>query len=116
MIDRQAQRHGDIYTGITGIHLQDQAITESMGPITDHEWEHLAPSDRMITQTRRTLGQTAQAFAKDRNSPPGANTPDLFLAARSGDFLVHKNVDWMDAYWNRIRSSANPTGRLRTAG
>jgi len=116
MIDRKAQRDGDIYTGITGIHLQDQAITESMGPITDHEWEHLAPSDRMITQTRRTLVQTAQAFAKDRKPPPGVKNPDLFLAARSGDFLAHKNVDWMDAYWNRIRSSANPTGRLRTAG
>ena len=116
MIDRKAQRDGDIYTGITGIHLQDQAITESMGPITDHEWEHLAPSDRMITQTRRTLVQTAQAFAKDRKPPPGVKNPDLFLAARSGDFLAHKNVDWMDAYWNRMRSSANPTGRLRTAG
>ena len=116
MIDRKAQRDGDIYTGITGIHLQDQAITESMGPITDHEWEHLAPSDRMITLTRRTLVQTAQAFAKDRKPPPGVKNPDLFLAARSGDFLAHKNVDWMDAYWNRIRSSANPTGRLRAAG
>ena len=29
--------------------MQDQAVTESMGEITDHEFEHLAPSDQMIT-------------------------------------------------------------------
>jgi hypothetical protein len=32
-------------------HLQDQAVTESMGPITDYGFEHLVPSDQMITRT-----------------------------------------------------------------
>src|SRR6185295_8264790 len=45
MIDREAQRSNAIYTGIDGIHLQDQAICESMGPIVDHTLERLAPSD-----------------------------------------------------------------------
>ena len=31
-IDRAAQQSNSIYSGIDGIHLQDQAITESMGP------------------------------------------------------------------------------------
>ena len=31
LIDREAQRNDVIYTGITHIHMQDQAITESMG-------------------------------------------------------------------------------------
>jgi phthalate 4,5-dioxygenase oxygenase subunit len=53
-IDRAQQRSGN-YTGITGIHLQDQAITESMVAITDHGCEHLSPSDEMITLTRRRL-------------------------------------------------------------
>ena len=35
-MDREAQRSNAIYSGIDGIHLQDQAITESMGPIVDH--------------------------------------------------------------------------------
>src|SRR6516162_5522155 len=43
-MDRAAQRSSAIYSGIDGIHLQDQAITESMGPVTDHAFEHLAPS------------------------------------------------------------------------
>ena len=44
-IDREAQRNGTIFSGITHIHMQDQAVTESMGPITDHAFENLAPSD-----------------------------------------------------------------------
>ena len=54
-MDREAQRSNAIYSGIDGIHLQDQAITESMGPIVDHTFEHLGPSDQMITRTRRRL-------------------------------------------------------------
>jgi phenylpropionate dioxygenase-like ring-hydroxylating dioxygenase large terminal subunit len=42
-IDRMAQQDGTIFSGIEGVHLQDQAITESMGSMTDHAFEHLAP-------------------------------------------------------------------------
>ena len=116
MIDRQAQLDDKIFSGITGIHLQDQAITESMGPIVDHDWEHLAPSDRMISQTRKKLIRAAKSFAKGGKPPPGSNNPELFLRARSGDFLAQKNMDWMDAYWERMRGSANPTGKLNVMG
>ncbi len=61
-IDRAAQSSDAIYSGIDGIHLQDQAITESMGPIVDHTLEHLAPSDQMITRTRRRLLMAARAL------------------------------------------------------
>ena len=116
MIDRQAQLDDKIFSGITGIHLQDQAITESMGPIVDHDWEHLAPSDRMISQTRKKLIRAAKSFAKGGKPPPGSNNPELFLRARSGDFVAQENVDWMDAYWERMRGSANPTGKLNVMG
>jgi hypothetical protein len=52
--------------GIDGIHLQDQAITESMGPIVDHDREHLGPSDQMITRTHRRLLMAARAL-RDRD-------------------------------------------------
>jgi len=35
-MDRAAQCNNVIYIGIDGIDLQDQAISESMGPIVDH--------------------------------------------------------------------------------
>jgi phenylpropionate dioxygenase-like ring-hydroxylating dioxygenase large terminal subunit len=64
-IDRAAQSNNTIYSGIDGIHLQDQAITESMGPIVDHAFEHLGPSDQMITRTRRRLLRAARALRDD---------------------------------------------------
>ena len=51
-MDREAQRRNAIYSGIDGIHLQDQAITESMGPVTDFGFEHLAPSDQHDSPAR----------------------------------------------------------------
>jgi len=44
----EAQKNSGIYTGIVGILAQDQAIAESIGPITDHDVENLGPSDIMI--------------------------------------------------------------------
>ncbi len=61
LIDREMQRT-KTFTGIAGQNTQDLAVQESMGPIVDHEWEHLAPSDQMITRTRRRLLMAARAL------------------------------------------------------
>ena len=79
LIDRDAQRNDVIYTGISHIHMQDQAITESMGPIVDHGFEHLAPSDQMITRTRRRLLLAARAL-RDGPVPPGVDAPEVYAA------------------------------------
>lgn len=114
MIDREAQGT-DTYTGIGGIYLQDQAVTESMGAITDHAFEQLAPSDHMITQTRRRLVRAARALAKDGKVPPGVDNSEMFLNARGGDFLAAEGTDWTKAYEENLRASLDPTGRLRQA-
>ena len=79
-MDRDAQRSNEIYSGIDGIHLQDQAITESMGPVTDFGHEHLAPSDQMITRTRRRLLTAARALRDNGTLPPGAEDPSVYRA------------------------------------
>ena len=107
-IDRASQRDGRSYTGIGNIHLQDQAITESMGPIIDHELEHLGPSDRMITRTRRRLLQAARAWRKDGAVPPGVDDPSLYLQARSGFFLSEESLDWREAYARQFAAAARP--------
>ncbi|MEZ5855063.1 MAG: hypothetical protein R3D67_10105 [Hyphomicrobiaceae bacterium] len=94
-IDREAQRSNRIYTGIEGIHLQDQAITESMGPITDFEFEHLAPSDQMITRTRRRLLMAVRALRDKGTMPPGAADPSVYRGARSG-YLTTKDQGSLD--------------------
>ena len=66
--------HQRIYSGIDGIHLQDQAITESMGPIVDHTFEHLGPSDQMITRTRRRLLRASRALRERAPCRPASRT------------------------------------------
>jgi phthalate 4,5-dioxygenase len=106
-IDRAAQRDGRSYTGIGNIHLQDQAITESMGPIIDHELEHLGPSDRMITRTRRRLLLAARAW-RDGAAPPLVDDPAVYLTARSGFFLSEAGLDWREAYARQVAAAARP--------
>jgi nitrite reductase/ring-hydroxylating ferredoxin subunit len=97
LIDREAQRNNTIYSGIDNISLQDQAVTESMGPITDHAFENLGPGDLMIARTRRRALQAARAF-RDGSPAPGALEPAVLMAARSGFFEMPNTVDWQRAY------------------
>jgi phthalate 4,5-dioxygenase oxygenase subunit len=108
LIDREAQARGGNFTGITGIHAQDQAVTESMGPITDHQWEHLGPSDMMIMRTRRRLLAVARALAKNGAVPPGVDDPETMYAVRSGDFVTEAGLDWRDAYDRQMAASIRP--------
>ena len=108
-IDRAAQRENAIYSGIEGVHLQDQAITESMGPITDHGFEHLAPSDRMITRSRRRLLIAARALREKNELPPGVEDPEVFRGARSGYFVSDDKSPWLEIYARQLAASVRPS-------
>jgi len=108
LIDRAAQASGGNFTGISGIHAQDQAVTESMGPITDHLSEHLGPSDMMIMRTRRRLLGVARALAKDGTVPPGVDDPEKLYPVRSGDFLSEAGLEWRDAYDRQMQAASRP--------
>jgi phthalate 4,5-dioxygenase oxygenase subunit len=107
LIDREVQRTQS-YTGIDGIHLQDQAITESMGPITDHTFEHLAPSDIPIARTRRRILAAAQALAEKGTLPPGVDTPEDYRLQRGGSFVADAALGWREAYQQRIAQDVVP--------
>jgi hypothetical protein len=109
-VDRDAMKHGQNFSGISNIHLQDQAVTESMGPITDHAFEHLAPSDLMIARTRRRLLAAARALRDRGEAPPGTRDADVYLQARSGFFLAEKSVDWREAYERQVAAAVRPAG------
>jgi len=108
MIDREAQRSNRIYSGIDNIHLQDQAVTESMGPITDHASEHLGPGDLMIARTRRRALQAARAFRDTGMTPPGVDNPEVFLASRSGYFLADPAREWQALYDEQVEHCVRP--------
>jgi phenylpropionate dioxygenase-like ring-hydroxylating dioxygenase large terminal subunit len=102
LMDREKQRTVS-YTGIEGVNHQDQAITESMGPITDHAWEHLAISDRMLMTTRRRILAAAKALAETGATPPAATMdPVAYQGIGAGFFLAPASREWPDVYRQQI--------------
>jgi phthalate 4,5-dioxygenase len=95
LIDRTAQRTTS-YTGIDSIFIQDQAVTESMGPIYDRTNEHLGTSDQMIIRTRKRLIDAARALRDTGKVPPGVDDPGVY-AVRSGGVLLPRDADWIEA-------------------
>lgn len=101
-LDRTSQRNGTQYTGIANITIQDQAVTESMGPITDHSVEHLAPTDQMIARTRRRLLLAARSLQEKGTLPSIGDNPEIFFGARSGSFLHDPSVSLKEAYETQL--------------
>lgn len=104
-IDREAQRSNRIYTGIRNIVMQDQAVSESMGPIVDHTKEHLAPSDAMISSTRRRLLNAARDYAQNGTVPSGVDDPEVFWRARAGSFYADAKIDWLESYQEQLKAA-----------
>ena len=104
-IDRDVQRT-ESFTGVEGVTMQDQMVTESMEPIVDRTFEHLAPSDMAIAGARRRILAAAKAFTKDGTLPPSARDESLFADVRSGQFYTQNDTDWIKAHQDHV--TANP--------
>jgi phenylpropionate dioxygenase-like ring-hydroxylating dioxygenase large terminal subunit len=99
LIDRQVQREnrGSAgFTGISGIAMQDAAVTSSMGPIYDRSREHLGTSDAMVIRVRRRLIAAIRAHMQHGAVPPGVDTPEAYRV-RSGGVLLPEGADWVEA-------------------
>jgi hypothetical protein len=99
LIDREAQRQNTGsagFTGITGIAMQDAAVTSSMGPIYDRSKEHLGTSDVMVIRVRRRVIAAIQAHMKYGTPPPGVDDPGAYRV-RSGGVLLPEEADWVEA-------------------
>ncbi len=110
-IDREVQRH-HTFTGIQGIGRQDQAAVECMGEIVDRTLEHLAPSDRMITLTRRRLLMAARQLQNENKVPATVDSAHLYRQARGGAFVAPADIDWLEAYGRNLREAISPLGML----
>ena len=112
LIDRDAQKTTS-FTGIAGIHQQDQAITESMGPIIDRTEEHLGSSDAMVIRTRRRALNAAKALRDRGEAPPGVDDPQVYLC-RSGGVVLPRDANWIEATraLRRASGDARPTGAV----
>jgi phthalate 4,5-dioxygenase oxygenase subunit len=87
-----------------------------MGAILDHSFEHLAPSDQMITRTRRRLLMAARALHDKGVPPPGAENVQVFRDARGGYFVADEGSGWRDAYAGQLAAAARPAPSALRAG
>ena len=90
--------------------MQDVCITESMGPITAHEFEHLVPSDIMVARTRRRLLRAAIALRDAGTIPPGVDSPAAYASAWGGFTNAEKYVSFDEVY--RARTMKVPSGEM----
>jgi phenylpropionate dioxygenase-like ring-hydroxylating dioxygenase large terminal subunit len=99
LLDREAQRSNsgfNGYTGISGVGMQDAAMTTSMGRIYDRSKEHLGTTDAMVIRVRRRLIAAVQAHMKHGVTPPGVDDPEIYRV-RSGGVFLPPDADWVEA-------------------
>jgi len=97
-IDRAKQRRNQGmggFTGLPSITLEDQAVTESMGPIYDRTNERLGTTDTMVIRTRKRLIDAAKALRATGLEPPGVDEPSLY-AVRTGGVVLPKGTNWVE--------------------
>jgi hypothetical protein len=71
LMDREAQKRGETYSGVWGIAMQDASLQESMGPIVDRTKENLVSTDNGIIMARHRLKRAVTALMKSGATPPG---------------------------------------------
>jgi phthalate 4,5-dioxygenase oxygenase subunit len=99
LIDRSAQRANEGsagYTGISGIAMQDAAMTTSMGGVMDRTKERLGSTDAMVIRVRRRLIAAVQAHMRTGAVPPGVDDPEVYRV-RSGGVFLPEGADWVEA-------------------
>ncbi len=112
LIDREAQRNGDVFSGVEGLAMQDNMVAGTMGPVTDRTFEHLSPSDEMIARMRRMMIRLVQAYEKDRSTKlPGVDEPHLYRPNRAGNFIAPKDRPFREAYEEMLARHANAAPR-----
>jgi phthalate 4,5-dioxygenase len=95
LVDRAIQKASS-FTGIEGVHTQDQAITESLGPIADRTIEHLGSSDAMVVRTRLRVLNAVKALRAQGTTPPGVDNPEVYRV-RGGSVILPRDADWLEA-------------------
>ncbi len=101
LMDREAQRRGDTYSGIEGIGMQDASLQESMGPIVDRTKENLVSTDNGIIMARQRLRKAALALKDQGIRPPGIDP--AHHRVRSAAVLLPSDQAFQDASQDDLR-------------
>jgi phenylpropionate dioxygenase-like ring-hydroxylating dioxygenase large terminal subunit len=95
LMDRDAQRRGETFSGVRGIAVQDASVQESMGPIVDRTKERLVAADSGIIKARQRLRRAAIALRDDGIPPPGTEPEHQMI--RSAAVLLPKDESFIEA-------------------
>jgi phthalate 4,5-dioxygenase len=101
LMDREAQRRGETYSGVWGIAMQDASLQESMGPIVDRTKENLVSTDNGIIMARHRLRKAAVALRDKGELPPG-RVPEHQLV-RSAARVLPPEENFADAMKDDLR-------------
>lgn len=104
LIDREAQKRGQTYSGVAGIALQDASLQESMGPIVDRSKERLTTTDIGIVKARAKLRQAALDLAEKGTIPPGVDP--AHHRVRSASVVLPKDQAFNEAL--KVELSVQP--------
>jgi phenylpropionate dioxygenase-like ring-hydroxylating dioxygenase large terminal subunit len=95
LMDRDAQRRGETYSGVWGIAMQDASLQESMGPIVDRTKENLVSTDNGIIMARHRLKRAVTALMKSGATPPGIDPEHQKV--RSVAAVLPKDAPFVDS-------------------
>jgi phthalate 4,5-dioxygenase len=101
LMDRDAQRRGEHFSGIKGIAMQDASLQESMGPIVDRTKERLVATDSGIIKARQKLRKAAIALAEHGETPPGVDP--AHHRVRSVSIVLSKDESFKDSTAEAVR-------------
>jgi hypothetical protein len=112
LIDREAQKSGEIYTGIRGF-FNNQDIMATQTSFTDRRKEHLGTLDRKIIRMRRLLIEAAKNLEKGVE-PPCLDPSLPFDRVGTPDKVLMPGEDWTvlgsenDPIMNALLAGAPP--------
>jgi phthalate 4,5-dioxygenase oxygenase subunit len=94
LMDRDAQRRGETFSGVKGIAMQDASLQESMGPIVDRTKENLVSTDNGIIMARRKLKKAIVALRDEGAVPPGVDP--AHHRVRSASVVLPPEEAWLE--------------------
>jgi phthalate 4,5-dioxygenase len=101
LIDREAQRRGETYSGVKGIAIQDSSLQESMGPIVDRSKEKLVSTDTGIIMARQRLRKAAEQLRDHGTTPPGVDPEHQKV--RSAAVILPQDQPFIEASRDALR-------------
>ena len=103
LMDREAQKRDEAFSGVRGIAMQDGSLQESMGPIVDRTKERLVSADAGIIKARQKLRKAAIALRNEGVVPPGVDP--AHHRVRSAAIVMPKGDSFVESSREAVAAS-----------